>query len=129
MLWLLLAQFWTSVLHIAPVLLEGNWQNCADKTGYFTAERAFDYCVNSKCQWTLHMGPRDEFALYQYPGPEGEHDHSTEENLLYPDIYGRDRETGRGHIRKTVAELDIVVDIRQAGGSDCDSFYVLIKRQ
>ena len=123
LLWLLLllTQFWSAIPHTAPVLLEGNWQSCGDN------ERAFDYCVNGRCQWTLHMGPYDQFALYQYPGPEGEHDHNTTKNLLYPDVYASDYTTRRGLIQKTVPALGITVDIRQAGGNDCESFYVKVE--
>ena len=121
--WLLFAQLWTSTPHTAPVLLEGNWQSCGDN------ERAADYCINGECQWTLHMGPRDEFGLYRYPGPEGEHQHLSDDNMLSPGIYASDSITHRGRINKTVLVLGVVVDIRQAGGSACDAFYVKVEQR
>jgi hypothetical protein len=126
----LIAQLWASTPSPDPrVQLAGSWQSCQQEDGSY-GERIFDYCVLGRCQWALHMGPRDEFALYRAPGPDGEHTHDGEDNLLAPSYHVNDVRTWRGKRNWSVPSLHLWVSVVAAGGSyeTCDSFYVLVRR-
>ena len=126
---LTLLQFWVSIPHQAPVLLQGNWQSCR-RSDQAYEERIYEHCVNKVCKWELHMGPGDEFALYRFPGPpDAEHTHATPDNYLYPAYRIGDLETWRGKRNWGIDALKLWVSISMAGGSrnDCESFYVVVR--
>ncbi len=61
-------------------ILEGSWQSCRDNDGHYT-ERVYDHVVNGVGQFEVHLGPRDEFAVFL--GVQDEHrEHASSANLL-----------------------------------------------
>lgn len=107
------------------VVLEGNWQSCLEADGSYT-EREWSYRFRGEFILTLHLGPRDEFALYA-GGPVDDHiAHEDARNLLGPKFRIGDITTARG--KRAWAKLGFWISIVQAGGgrSECESFYVLV---
>ena len=72
----------TSFSHDSRNILEGSWQSCQESDGRYT-ERVYDHVVNGVAQFEVHMGPRNEFAIFQ--GVQDQHrDHASPANLLTP---------------------------------------------
>ena len=106
-------------------ILEGNWQSCLDKTGRY-AERVYDHVVNGVGQFEVHLGPRDEFAVFV--GVQDEHrEHASPANLLQP--YRLEPDAGRATRRWELRSLGLAFTATLAGGSrsDCESWFVLLE--
>lgn len=106
-------------------VLEGTWQSCRDADGRY-AERVYDHVVNGAGQFEVHLGPRDEFAMFA--GVQDEHrDHAAAANLLKP--YRILNETGRASQRWEVPSLSLTFTASLAGGSrgDCENWFVLLE--
>lgn len=121
-LWLLLVQLavWQPVK--PPVLHQGHWQSCGDH------ERALEHRVNGKLVWEMHLGPYNEFALYDH-AVDGDHDHADRTNLLAPGY----RYESRAGQAWTVPKLRLWVSVVQAGEGkgDCvdSAYYVMVRTQ
>jgi hypothetical protein len=106
-------------------ILEGSWQSCRENDGHYT-ERVYDHVVNGVGQFEVHLGPRDEFAIFA--GVQDEHrDHASPANLLEP--YRVAYEGGRAMQRWDLATLGLTFTVTLAGGSrsDCESWFVLLE--
>lgn len=127
MMWLLLLQLWTSIPHDASTLLQGHWQSCRESDGY--GERIYEHRVNGKFQWELHMGPYDEFAVYDHQMPD-DHRHTGPDNLLT--AYKAQSLPTKLHSRNWYVEkLNLTLNVTQGGGSrdDCEAYYVKVDRK
>jgi hypothetical protein len=119
------AQF-TSYRHDPGTILEGHWQSCPERDGTYS-ERVYDHVVNGVGQFEVHLGPHNEFALFQ--GVQDEHrNHRSSDNLLVP--YRVPMEDGRAQHKWLVPTLNLRFTVTLAGGSfaDCDSWYILLER-
>jgi hypothetical protein len=106
-------------------ILEGSWQSCRESDGHYT-ERVYDHVVNGVGQFEVHLGPRDEFAIFA--GVQDEHrEHDSPSNLLQP--YRVTYEGGRASQRWSVPTLGLTFTATLAGGSrsDCESWFVLLE--
>jgi hypothetical protein len=113
----------TSYSHDSRNILEGSWQSCREDDGRYT-ERIYDHVVNGVGRFEVHMGPRDEFAIFE--GVQDEHrEHASEGNLLRP--YRVVMEAGRAKHRWEIPSLDLAFTATLAGGSrsDCETWFVL----
>ena len=113
----------TSYSHDSRNILEGSWQSCREDDGRYT-ERIYDHVVNGVGRFEVHMGPRDEFAIFE--GVQDEHrDHASADNLLRP--YRVVMEAGRAKHRWEIPSLDLAFTATLAGGSrsDCETWFVL----
>ena len=113
----------TSYSHDSRNILEGSWQSCREDDGRYT-ERIYDHVVNGVGRFEVHMGPRDEFAIFN--GVQDEHrDHASADNLLRP--YRVVMEAGRAKHRWEIPSLDLAFTATLAGGSrsDCETWFVL----
>jgi hypothetical protein len=113
----------TSYSHDSRNILEGSWQSCREDDGRYT-ERIYDHVVNGVGRFEVHMGPRDEFAIFA--GVQDEHrDHASADNLLRP--YRVVMEAGRAKHRWEIPSLDLAFTATLAGGSrsDCETWFVL----
>ena len=123
MMWALVAQLamWEPVR--PPVLHQGSWQSCDN------AERVLQHSVLGHVVWELHLGPGNEFALFNHEVPDEEDEHSSKENLLAPDMWVTSDGTWRGKRNWNIPSLRLWVSITAAGGSreECQSFYVRVE--
>lgn len=106
-------------------VLEGTWQSCRDADGRYS-ERVYDHVVNGVAQFEVHLGPRDEFAMFA--GVQDEHrDHASAANLLKP--YRIVNETGRASQRWDVPSVGLTFTASLAGGArgDCENWFVLLE--
>jgi hypothetical protein len=113
----------TSYSHDSRNILEGSWQSCREDDGRYT-ERIYDHVVNGVGRFEVHMGPRDEFAIFM--GVQDEHrEHASADNLLMP--YRVVMESGRAKHRWEIPSLDLAFTATLAGGSrsDCETWFVL----
>ncbi len=113
----------TSYSHDSRNILEGSWQSCREDDGRYT-ERIYDHVVNGVGRFEVHMGPRDEFAIFK--GVQDEHrEHASADNLLMP--YRVVMEAGRAKHRWEIPSLDLAFTATLAGGSrsDCETWFVL----
>jgi hypothetical protein len=113
----------TSYSHDSRNILEGSWQSCREGDGRYT-ERVYDHVVNGVGRFEVHMGPRDEFAIFK--GVQDEHrDHTSADNLLRP--YRVITEAGRAKQRWEIPSLGLAFTATLAGGSrsDCETWFVL----
>jgi hypothetical protein len=113
----------TSYAHDSRNILEGSWQSCREDDGHYT-ERIYDHVVNGVGRFEVHLGPRDEFAIFK--GVQDEHrDHASADNLLRP--YRVLMEAGRAKQRWAIPSLDLAFTATLAGGSrsDCETWFVL----
>jgi hypothetical protein len=113
----------TSYSHDSRNILEGSWQSCREDDGRYT-ERVYDHVVNGVGRFEVHMGPRDEFAIFK--GVQDEHrEHASPDNLLRP--YRVVMEAGRAKQRWEIPSLDLAFTATLAGGSrsDCETWFVL----
>jgi len=115
----------TSYSRDARHILEGNWQSCRDAAGQY-AERVYDHVVNGAGRFEVHLGPRDEFAVFM--GVQDEHrDHASPDNLLQP--WRVESEGGRAKRRWDLSVPGLTFTVTLAGGSsaDCESWFVLLE--
>jgi hypothetical protein len=106
-------------------ILEGSWQSCRDGDGHY-AERVYDHVVNGVGQFEVHLGPRDEFALFM--GVQDQHrEHGSADNLLKP--HRVENEGGRARRRWDLPSLKLAFTAALAGGSrgDCENWFVLLE--
>lgn len=112
---------WESVK--PPVLHQGWWQSCNGE------ERVLQHRVLGKFRWELHLGPRDEFALYtrEVDHEAGDGAHERADNLLAPAYRVGDVSTLRGD--RTWHKIGLWINVRRAGSAedDCQSFYVRVE--
>src|SRR3954465_1303665 len=103
----------TSYRRDPAIVLEGHWQSCPEADGRY-AERVYDHVVNGVGQFEVHMGPKDEFAIFA--GVQDEHrDHASPANVLRP--YRVEGTTGRASQRWDIPSLNLVFTASLAGGS------------
>jgi hypothetical protein len=115
----------TSFSHDSRTILEGSWQSCREGDGRYT-ERVYDHVVNGVPQFEVHMGPRNEFAIFK--GVQEPHrDHSSSDNLLTP--YQVAMEGGRAKQRWEIPSLNLAFTAALGGGSrsDCDSWFIVLE--
>jgi hypothetical protein len=106
-------------------ILEGSWQSCREADGRYS-ERVYDHVVNGAGQYEVHLGPHNEFAIFQ--SVQSEHrDHASAENLLSP--YRIETEAGRAKHRWEIPSLNLAFTVTLAGGSrtDCDNWFILLE--
>ena len=116
---------YTSFTHDPRNILEGSWQSCRESDGHYS-ERVYDHVVNGQGRFEVHMGPRNEFAIFA--GVRDEHrDHASAENLLKP--YQLTMDIGRAKQRWEIPSLSLIFTATLAGGSraDCDSWFVVLE--
>jgi hypothetical protein len=121
------AQFTPLTDHRPGVVLEGNWQSCLEDGEY--GERVYDRYVNGRGLFEVHLGPRDEFAVFR--GVQEEHRaHDSSGNLLGAAFHVRDLRTLRAKATWTVPSLGLNLSVVAAGGSreECESFWVRIEK-
>jgi hypothetical protein len=107
-------------------ILEGNWQSCLQREGYY-GERVYDHVVNGVGQFEVHMGPRREFAIFK--GVQDEHRrHDSPDNLLAPKFRVA-LEAGRAKQQWEIPSLNLRFTVTLAGGSrtDCESWFILLE--
>jgi hypothetical protein len=107
-------------------ILEGNWQSCLQREGYYS-ERIYDHVVNGVGLFEVHMGPRREFAIFK--GVQDEHRrHDSADNLLQPNFRVM-LEAGRAKQQWEIPSLNLRFTVTLAGGSrtDCESWFVLLE--
>jgi hypothetical protein len=84
--------------------------------------------VLGKLLWELHLGPDDEFALYDHR-VDGDHSHAARANLLAPGY----RYEARAGQAWTIPTLHLWVNVVRGGGSrdECaaHAFYVMVRAQ
>ncbi len=115
----------TPFAHDASTILEGSWLSCREDDGRYT-ERVYDHIVNGVGRFELHLGPRNEFALFS--DVQDEHrDHASAVNLLTPFRVVVD--AGRAKQRWDIPSLGLAFTATLAGGSrtDCESWFVLLE--
>ena len=44
-------------------ILDGHWQSCSERDGTYS-ERVYDHVVNGVGLFEVHLGPRNEFAIF-----------------------------------------------------------------
>ena len=106
-------------------ILEGHWQSCQETDGRYS-ERVYDHMVNGVGKFEVHLGPKDEFAIFK--GVQEEHrDHSSSENLLKP--YRLRLEGGRAKQRWEIPSLNLAFTATLAGGSrmECESWFIVLE--
>src|SRR5580700_204696 len=54
----------TPFSHDPRNILEGNWQSCLQREGFYS-ERVYDHLLNGVGRFEVHMGPRREFAIFK----------------------------------------------------------------
>ena len=115
----------TSFSHDSRNILEGSWQSCRDVDGRYT-ERVYDHVVNGVGQFEVHLGPRNEFAIFA--GVQDEHrEHALAANLLKP--YQVVMDGGRAKQRWEIPSLRLAFTAALAGGSrgDCESWFIVLE--
>ena len=106
-----------------PVLHACSWQSCDHE------ERVLEHRVLGKLHWELHLGPDDEFALYDHQVDGEEHSHATVDNLLGPD-YHVSGDNYRARREWLIPQLHLKLNITAAGGSrdECQSFWLQVTK-
>ena len=115
----------TPFSHDPRNILEGNWQSCLQREGFY-GERVYDHMVNGVGRFEVHMGPRREFAIFN--GVQDEHrSHDSAENLLKP--FRVVMEAGRAKQQWEIPSLNLKFTATLAGGSrtDCESWFILLE--
>ena len=106
-------------------ILEGNWQSCREADGRYS-ERVYDHVVNGQGRFEVHMGPRNEFAIFLEVRDE-HRDHASPDNLLKP--FRVEMEGGRAKQRWEIPSLNLAFTATLAGGSrsDCESWFIVLE--
>lgn len=122
---LILTQLWTSMPQQGAIL-SGNWQSCLE--GREWGELAYDHRnALGIPDWSFHLGPYDEFALFRANTEPDEDNHFIPENLLRGPraLKGSGVNGGR---QWNIPSLNLWISVVQAGGNrdDCRSWYILI---
>lgn len=131
MTWLLLAlQLYTPTLakdRAPEVLLEGSWISCPEGDTY--AEKAYQFKFKGAVLFELHMGPRDEFALFA-GGWDDDIPHTDKRNLLGPAFHYNDVPTVAGGRNWSSMTLGVHFNAIALPPSydDCYSFVVKLEK-
>jgi hypothetical protein len=115
----------TPFSHDPRNILEGNWQSCLQREGFYS-ERVYDHLLNGVGRFEVHMGPRREFAIFK--GVQEEHrSHDSPENLLKP--FRVPLEAGRAKQAWEIPSLNLKFTVTLTGGSrmDCESWFILLE--
>jgi hypothetical protein len=115
----------TSFARDSRNILEGSWQSCREADGRYS-ERVYDHIVNGSGKFEVHLGPHDEFAIFQ--GVQDMHrEHASADNLLTP--FRVVVEGGRAKRRWEIPSLALAFTVTLAGGSrpECDSWFILLE--
>lgn len=117
---------WTSARSRPEAILEGTWQSCPDNEDGSYGERIFARRWKNKLQYEIHMGPRDEFAVFAFDTPEGDVPHGDPQNLLTPAYHFDDVQSVTGR-NWHVASLGLHLNVTKAGGSyeNCYTYFVV----
>jgi hypothetical protein len=115
---------WTSYRDIREprVVFDGVWVSCPEEDSY--TERAFEYTVGKQVVWSLHLGPRDEFALFAGPVPPVHVEHTDTSNRLAPAYHYDDLKSRTG--RRWTA-LGAAVNVIQIPTSDAECYGYAIR--
>ena len=106
-------------------ILECNWQSCREIDGTYT-ERVYDHIVNGAGLFEVHLGPRNEFAIFK--GVQDQHrEHESLDNLLKP--YEVSFEGTQARQRWVIPSLKLIFTVSLAGGfrTDCDSWFIVLE--
>ncbi len=112
--------------HSLPTLLYGHFVSCpdADDQEEHYGELAYEHQAQGKVRWTLHMGPRDEWALYV--GSPAEHfDHDSVFNRLTPAFHYDDIHTRVGG--RNWSALGLHINVIRVPASDDACYAWLVK--
>lgn len=125
---------WTSSRSRPDVVLEGMFESCPDSDGNTYGERIYAQSVykskpagkHDNIAFEIHLGPRDEFAVFAFDTPDGDVPHSDPRNLLGPAYHFDDVQSRTGR-NWSIASLGLHLNVTRAGGSrpDCYSYFVL----
>jgi hypothetical protein len=115
----------TPFSHDPRNILEGNWQSCLQREGFYS-ERVYDHLLNGVGRFEVHMGPRREFAIFK-DVQEAHRNHDSPENLLKP--FRVPLEAGRARQVWEIPSLNLKFTATLAGGSrmDCESWFILLE--
>lgn len=108
------------------VVLSGVWTSCPREDGDGYTEKIYTYRIKDSVLWSLHLGEREEFALFA--GESDEHiEHDSPLNLLGPAFHYGDVQTQSG---RHWSALGVHLSVIRMPGSfeDCYSFQVLAER-
>jgi hypothetical protein len=116
----------TPFSHDPRNILEGNWQSCLQREGFYS-ERVYDHLLNGVGRFEVHMGPRREFAIFKGV-QEAHRNHDSADNLLKP-IFRVPLEAGRARQQWEIPSLNLKFTVTLAGGSrmDCESWFILLE--
>lgn len=106
------------------VLMAGTWQSCPEGDDY--TERALDFTIHDRPWFSVHLGPRDQFALFAGATTDEHIAHTDARNLLGPAFHYDDlrRRTGR---HWSAASVGVHVSVAQIPGSFEDCYYYVVK--
>lgn len=127
LLLLLQATDWTSMRTNTQEVLNGSFSSCPDGDDGAYGEKVYTWKPHDKVLAEIHLGPREEFAVFAGEVPE-ERDHRGADNLLSPayqygDVISR---TGRNW---AIPSLHLHMNVRRAPGSfeSCYSYWILVE--
>lgn len=112
--------------HALPVLFSGHFLSCpdADDQDEHYGELAYEHQVNGKVRWTLHMGPRDEWAL-TVGAPADHVQHESAFNKLAPAFHYDDIKTRVGG--RNWSALGLWVNVIRVPVTDENCYAFLVK--
>jgi hypothetical protein len=128
---LLLLQFYlpTPLAAREPeTVMQGSWVSCPQDDGDY-GEKGYVFRFKGRALFELHMGPRDEFALFA--GELEEHvPHSDPSNLLGPSYHFNDIQTVAGGRNWSSAQLGVRVNVVAIPPTreECYSFILLVEK-
>jgi hypothetical protein len=127
---LLLLQFFTPaplVMRGLETLMQGTWVSCPEDDGY--GERATDFTPKGFPWFEIHLGPRDEFAIFAGNTPQ-HIPHDSPLNLLRPAYHYSDTPTAAGGRNWSSAELGVRLNVVAIPPTqeDCYAFVVLLEK-
>lgn len=117
---------WTSYRSRPESILEGQFISCPDNDDGSYGERVFVWTVGKVNIAEIHLGPRDEFAVFAGEVEE-ERDHRSPENRLGPAFHFLDVDSRTGR-NWSIASLNLHVNVRRGDGSypECYAWWVLV---
>lgn len=122
----MLALLFAAVTAFTPIpspdaLLSGHFLSCPEGETY--GERAFQYQQHGTVLFELHMGPRDEFALFKGEF-DGDADHAGRLNLLTPAFHYDDVQSRTG---RNWSAYGLHVNVVRVPVSDEDCYGFLVR--
>ena len=117
---------WTSMRSRPDEILVGAFVSCPDNEDGSYGERVFVRRAKGKSEAEIHLGPRDEFAIFAGE-VEGERDHRSADNLLGASFHFLDVDSRTGR-NWAVPSLNLHLNVVRGDGSfeDCYTFMVLV---